>query len=270
MNPIRILPRHKSISMFAVVSTLALLAARADAQAPAVKEPAARKKQEESKPAKPTASASATQPTPRSELGFWMDRHKLFLERVKPGKAGLLFIGDSITQGWEGQGKEVWRRYYSPRDAVNLGIGGDRTQHVLWRLDNGEIDGIQPRAAVVMIGTNNMISNTPDEIAEGVRLIVKRLRDKLPKTKILLLAIFPRSPSVEDPIRAKVKQTNERIAKLADGKDVRYLDIGPAFLESDGSIATATMPDFLHLTPKGYRLWADAIEPTLWEMTEGK
>ena len=216
------------------------------------------------------STRSATEPAARSELGFWMDRHKVLLDRVKPGRAGLLFVGDSITQGWEGPGRDVWRRFYTPRDAVNLGIGGDRTQHVLWRLDNGELDGVKPKAVVVLIGTNNLSTNAPEEIAEGIKLIIKKLREKLPGTPVLLMGIFPRSLRPEDPFREKLRAVNAIVAKLADGKNVRYLDIGSKFLEPDGTIARSTMPDGLHLTAKGYRIWADAIEPTLWEMTEGK
>ena len=218
------------------------------------------------KTALPPATKSATEPAHRGETGFWADRHKLFLDRVKPGDAELLFIGDSITQGWEGAGKDVWKRFYGERHAVNLGIGGDRTQHVLWRLDHGEIDGIKPKAAVIMIGTNNMSTNSPEEIAEGVKLIVGRIQKKQPQTKILLLAIFPRAAKSDDPIRAKVKETNVLLSKLDDGKTVKFMDIGNNFLEADGSLAKEIMPDFLHLSPKGYRIWADAIEPTLWKM----
>jgi lysophospholipase L1-like esterase len=233
-----------------------------DAPAKKTDEP---KKDASEKPTTPPVR-SATVPASRSENGFWMARHRLLLKRVEDAKPGVIFIGDSITQGWEGAGKEVWKRHYAPRQAVNLGIGGDGTQHVLWRLDHGEIERISPKVAVVMIGTNNMFTNTPEQIAEGNRLIVETLRKKLPDTKILLLAIFPRAPRADDPIREKIKATNALIAKQDDGKYVRFLDIGPAFLEADGSIARSTMPDYLHLTPRGYRVWANAIEPTLWEL----
>ena len=114
-------------------------------------------------------------PVPRE--GNWMKRHESFNERVKQGNVDLIFIGDSITQGWEGAGKDVWQQYYAKRNAVNLGIGGDRTQHVLWRLDHGNIDGINPKLAVLMIGTNNSGSNTSEQIADGIKAIVARNRD---------------------------------------------------------------------------------------------
>jgi lysophospholipase L1-like esterase len=200
----------------------------------------------------------AVKPVPRD--GNWMKRHESFNERVKKGNVDLLFIGDSITQGWEGAGKDVWAKMYAPRNAVNLGIGGDRTQHVLWRLDNGNIDGISPKLAVLMIGTNNSSTNTPEQIADGVTAIVKKLRDKLPNTKVLILAVFPRGADNNDPKRQVNMKANELIAKLADGKMVEYLDIGPKFLAADGTLSKEIMPDLLHLNAASYQIWADSIE----------
>jgi lysophospholipase L1-like esterase len=212
---------------------------------------------------------SATDPKSRGSDDWWIRSHEQFLEKLKPGTAEVIFFGDSITQGWGGGGKPVWDRYYGPRKGVNLGIGGDRTQHVLWRLDHGELDGIHPKVAVVMIGTNNISANSPDEIAAGIKLIVGRIRDRLPKTKVLLLGIFPRSQT-PDARRDRVRAVNAQIKGLDDGQSVRFLDITSTFVKPDGSISQDVMPDYLHLTPKGYRLWAEAIEPTLWEMMEGK
>lgn len=214
--------------------------------------------------------ADTASPASRSDQGWWQKRHDEKVAAVKEGKAQVVFIGDSITQGWEGAGKDVWGRFYGPRAGFNIGFSGDRTQHVLWRLDQGEVDGIQPKVAVMMIGTNNMASNSPEAIADGVKAIVARLDKKLPDTKVLLLAIFPRSEKPTDAIREKVARTNDLIKPLADGKKVVYLDIGKAFLSEDGTLSKEIMPDFLHLSPKGYRIWADAIEPTLWTMMEGK
>lgn len=206
----------------------------------------------------------AVKPVPRD--GNWMKRHESFNERVKQGNVDLLFIGDSITQGWEGAGKNVWAKYYAPRNAVNLGIGGDRTQHVLWRLDHGNIEGISPKAAVLMIGTNNSGTNTSEQIADGVEAIVKKLRTKLPKTKILVLAIFPRGATPDDAKRKVNEGANARIAKLADDKMVHFLDIGPKFLDKDGNLSKEVMPDLLHLNEASYMTWAEAIEPKLKEM----
>jgi len=201
---------------------------------------------------------SAVKPEPRE--GGWVKRHESFNERVKKGNVDLLLIGDSITQGWEGAGKEVWKKSYERRNAVNLGIGGDRTQHVLWRLDHGNIDGIEPKLAVLMIGTNNSGTNTSQEIADGVKAIVDKLRAKLPKTKVLVLAVFPRGANNDDVKRKVNAGANALFSKLADDKSVFYLDIGPKFLEADGALSKEIMPDLLHLSPKGYQIWADSIE----------
>ena len=212
---------------------------------------------------------SATDPAPRPDKG-WQDRHSKFVERIKKGDADLLFIGDSITQGWEGSGKGVWAEEFESKKAVNLGIGGDRTQHVLWRLENGEIDGIAPKAAVVMIGTNNLGANTNEEIVAGITSIVKKLNDKLPKTKVLLLGIFPRGEKADNPLRTRIKAINAEIAKLNNKKSVFYKNIGGQFLAEDGSLPKATMPDFLHLSSNAYETWADAIEDDLEDLMESK
>lgn len=214
---------------------------------------------------------STTTPAPRE--GSWMTMHENFLKRSKEGKIDLLFLGDSITRGWDSRNKEghgareVWDRYYGARNAANFGIGGDRTQHVLWRLEHGEVDGISPKLVVLMIGTNNAGSNSPAEIAAGIEAIVAKLREKLPMTKILLLAVFPRGEK-PGPVRERLQAVNARIARLDDDKWVHYLDIGNHFLAEDGTISREIMPDFLHLTRKGYQIWAEAIEPTVWTLTE--
>jgi len=148
-----------------------------------------------------------------------------------------------------------------------MGFGGDRTQHVLWRVDHGCLDGLHPKAVVLMIGTNNSAGNdnTAAEIAEGIAAIVNRIRAKLPETKILLLAVFPRGEH-PNPQRDKVNEVNQIISRLDDGKAVFYLDIGPTFMSADGVITKDIMPDFLHLSTKGYELWADAIEQKLDEL----
>lgn len=217
---------------------------------------------------------TATTPEPRND-GWWMKLHRDYVERARQGDVDLLFLGDSITQGW-GQ-NAVWKRYYGPRKAANFGIGGDRTQHVLWRLDHEEAEGIAPRVVVLMIGTNNIGPNTPEEIAEGVRAIVDRLKSAFPEAKILLLGVFPRGatrpkdPSIKtDKLDPRPEQINAIIKKLDDDKNVCYLDIKDAFIGDDGLLHKELMPDFLHLSPKGYRHWAEAMEPTLWNLLEGK
>lgn len=206
----------------------------------------------------------AVRPVPRE--GGWMNRHESMNARVAQGNVDMVFIGDSITQGWEGAGKEVWKEFYGERNAVNLGIGGDRTQHVLWRLENGNLKGITPKLAVVMIGTNNANSNQPEEIADGIERIVELLKSKTPETEILLLAVFPRGATANDRLRQVNQKTNAIIAKLADGEQVHFLDIGQQFLAEDGTLSQEIMPDRLHLSEKGYRIWAESIEPKVKEL----
>ncbi len=209
---------------------------------------------------------SAVTPVPRKDE-WWVKRHESFNVRAKQGGVGLIFIGDSITHAWESKGKEVWAKYYASRKAMNLGIGGDRTQHVLWRLDNGNIDGITPKAAVLMIGTNNSNKkdNTAEEIGDGITAIVGKLRKKLPETKVLILGIFPRGPK-PSPQREKNAQASAIAAKLADGKMIHYMDIGKHFTKPDGTLPKEIMPDYLHLTPGSYEMWAIAIEGKLREL----
>ncbi|MCC6322456.1 MAG: GDSL family lipase [Phycisphaerales bacterium] len=227
--------------------------------------------------AKEKPANSATEPASRSDER-WTKRHESFNERAKQGAEkgdiGVIFLGDSITEGWEGAGAEVWRAKYAPRNAVNMGIGGDRTQHVLWRLEHGNVDGLDkpksgaaPRVVVLMIGTNNSNGkdNTAEEIADGIKAVVGELRERLPEAKVLLLGVFPRGEK-PNPQREKNAQASALAAKIADGKSVHYLDIGSAFLEKDGSLSKAVMSDFLHLSPDGYKRWADAIEPKLKEL----
>ena len=212
------------------------------------------------------AKHAAVAPVPRN--GRWMNRHKSFNERVAKGNVDLLMIGDSITHGWEGRGKKVWQEYYAKRNAVNLGIGGDRTQHVLWRLENGNIKDVSPKLAVIMIGTNNARDNSAREIFDGVKAIVEKLRSKLPGMKILVLAIFPRGANDDDKLRRNNMAANKMIATLAKNKMVHFLDINSAFLAKDEkrTLTKEVMPDRLHPHEKGYRIWAEAMEPKLAEL----
>ena len=191
-------------------------------------------------------------PTPRTAAAFgnrgetWMGRFYDNVRQVDTGDVDLLFIGDSITHSWERGGKSTWDRYYGDRKAVNLGFSADRTQHVLWRLINGKLDASRPKVAVVMIGTNNVNTDTPNEIFAGVRGICNTLQAILPETKILLLAIFPRGATADNWRRTSNDTANALIAGLADGEQIHYLDIGDAFLEPDGTLPESIMPDALH------------------------
>ena len=197
---------------------------------------------------------------------WWLPRHKEKLEAMKAqGTVDLLMIGDSITHGWENQGKEVWGKYYAKRNAFNIGFSGDRTEQVLWRFENGEISGISPKAAVIMIGTNNTghRQDPADETAAGVKEIISQLHTHHPDTKVLLLAIFPRGATPDDKLRKLNDQINEKLAELADSNKVFYLDIADEFLDDEGNLPKSIMPDLLHPNKNGYQIWAEAMEPTL-------
>ncbi len=213
------------------------------------------------------ATGASTTPQPRD--GWHAARHQAINDDVasRAGDVDLVFVGDSITQGWEAAGKPVWDQYYAARHAANLGISGDRTEHVLWRLDHGNLEGIVPRVAVVMIGTNNIGHGTHDtaEVLAGVRSVVKRIRSRSPDTRVLLLDIFPRGRTFNAG-RGRILQINQALSKLHDGEAVVFLPIGSTFIEADGSISEDIMPDALHLSEMGYRRWAEAIEPTLTRM----
>jgi lysophospholipase L1-like esterase len=198
-----------------------------------------------------------------------MGRQNLVLQRAQdnPGPCDIAFIGDSITQGWEGAGRNVWAKYYGERKCLNFGVGGDRTQHVLWRFEQGQLAGIKPKVAVLMIGTNNSNrdDNTEAEILAGVQAIVTQLRERLPETKLVVLGIFPRGTTFS-PQRGKILQVNQALARVADGTMVHYLDFGSQLIEADGSISKEVMPDALHLSERGYEIWAEAIEAKLKEL----
>ncbi len=209
-------------------------------------------------PAEPTFA-----PVPPDEGSSRYNRFLMLNERVQQheGELEILFLGDSITQGWEITGRKVWDEYYEGR-ALNIGVGGDRTQNLLWRLDNGNIEGVFPHVAVVLIGVNNSGRNSSTEILQGVTAVVAKLREKLPETKILLLGIFPHKADFHHR-RGLTAQVNQVLPRLADGEYVFFLDIGHRFLADDGTISDSIMPDELHLSEAGYRIWAEAMEDTL-------
>ena len=208
---------------------------------------------------------SAVIPATRGDEPRWMERDKQLTANAKKGNVDLVFIGDSITQGWEGRGKEIWQEYYDDRKTINLGIGGDRTEHVIWRLTHGNLANITPKVAVLSIGTNNTghFMQNPQQIAEGVKRILDILEERTPQTKVLMLGIFPRGKTQFDEKRLNNIAVNQTIRRFADGRRVHYTDIGDVFLESDGSIQESIMPDALHLSKEGYKRWARTIEPLL-------
>ena len=200
----------------------------------------------------------------------WVKRHKNQAALMDRGGINLLMVGDSITHGWEGAGATVWDSYYLHRRAFNLGIGGDRTEHVLWRLDDLPLDRISPKVAVIMIGTNNIGQenpSTPKQAADGVKAIVDRLEKAFPEMKQLVLKVFPRDAKPDDPKRKLVDELNSYLPDLLKDKpNVMLLDINATFLTADGTLTDEVMKDKLHPGTYGYELWARAIEPTLTQL----
>lgn len=203
---------------------------------------------------------AADGPRPTIPVEKDRNRHDQFLTVAKAGGVDLLFLGDSITDAWRSAGRNVWDQYFAPLKAANFGISADRTEHVIWRLRNGELEGIRPRLVVLMIGTNNGGDPAAD-VALGIKTIIDEIQSRSPGTRILLLAIFPRG---EKPggARAKNDQVNAIIATYAnpsDPKRVVYMDIGARFLTADQTLTKEIMPDALHPNAKGYQIWAEAI-----------
>jgi len=208
---------------------------------------------------------------------WWMPRHEANIERIKLGDIDLLMIGDSITHGWERVGKNIWQIFYADRNAVNMGFSGDKTEHVLWRLGAIDFAAATPKLAVLMIGTNNSgDSYSSTQIADGIVAITRLLRQKLPDTKVLILNIFPRGTGTRDfrknlgnsitigPQWLKVNEASGLAAEqVADNEWVYFLDINARFLDQNGALSRDVMPDLLHLSEKGYALWAAAMEPTI-------
>jgi lysophospholipase L1-like esterase len=212
---------------------------------------------------------------PNLNPGFRV-KHTANVALAQKGDIDLLFMGDSITDFWRNAGaadavnppragKAVFEKYYGAMKTANFGISGDTTQGVLFRLRDGEGQGFQPKAIMLMIGTNNAGVCSSAEIAEGVGAIVAEMRQDFPAAKILLLAIFPRG-NPGDPVRKVVADVNPTIAKLHDGKNVFFLDIGAKFLDADGVLQPDIMADRLHPNEKGYEIWADAVKASLAEL----
>ena len=199
----------------------------------------------------------------------WMARMEQFNESAEREHIKLVFLGDSITQGWESDGRSVWNRYYSKRMAMNFGMNRDTTENLLWRIRNGNLQGMNPTLLILLIGVNNTSKGTSvREIAEGVETVVHNLYVTVPYTKILVLGIFPTGEGPDNFRRVKIREANRLIEKVVDGKMSFFIDIGHVFLEKDGTISPEIMPDYLHLSHQGYQLWAEAIEPSVRRLLE--
>ena len=221
-----------------------------------------------------TAAVAVSRP-----FDAWTKRHESFVERSKKGDVDVLFLGDSITHRWEIEGETSWAALLARWKVAEYGMGGDRTQHLLWRIGAGkELEGIEPKVIVVLIGTNNIGNNSPTEIAAGVKAILGGVSKLKPKAHILLLGLFPRAgrpiPAGDRVAPAgslypRVAEVNVRLAKLDDDA-VTYLDLGPKFLDADGALPEKLMPDYLHLSAAGYEVFAEALRKPVDDLLSGK
>lgn len=212
--------------------------------------------------------APALNPAPLEEswaVEWWMPRHESKLSEDGRESAKLLLLGDSITHGWENSGKAVWDQYFEDISSFNLGFSGDRTENVLWRIDNGALEGISPDLTVLMIGTNNTghRQDSSECTARGIEMIVDQLLNQLPDSQILLLAIFPRGHEPDHELRQLNSEINEHIALFSAKSGVHFLDINQIFLTEDGFLTEEIMPDMLHPNENGYQLWAKEIKPVI-------
>ncbi len=210
----------------------------------------------------PTLGASTPQLGVDGQIGSaYADKHRAQCEAVAATRPELVFIGDSITARWP---QAVLEERFGKFRPVNLGIGGDWIQNVLWRVQNGTLDKAAPKVIVLLIGTNNLTGKfTPDEIVANIGGLIQAIKTKTAQSKILLLGILPRGASIKDEINGAIRQTNAKLATLADQKQVFYLDVGDKLIEPDGSISPAVMPDKLHVAGPGYTRWMEAMAPTL-------
>ncbi|SMF24663.1 GDSL-type esterase/lipase family protein [Pseudogulbenkiania subflava] len=202
---------------------------------------------------------------PGNSAQEWLAQHESLLKLPREGHLDMVLLGDSITEGWD-SAPEVWNDYFAGRTVANLGISGDTTQNLLWRItEGGELRGLSPKAVVLLVGTNNLDlrNDSAEDIALGIGAIVRVLHQSLPDSKVLILGIFPRGATHDAVLRQRIIQANHAIARLADGNAIHFLDIGTRFVSENGDLPAEVMPDAVHLSPKGYAIWADAMQPVL-------
>ena len=214
-------------------------------------------------------------PVPRLESDSydWYQRHQQILDLQQKLDPQIVLIGDSITHFWAGEpmslrssGPEAWEQAFHGLRVLNMGFGWDRTQNVLWRLDQGEFVGIHPKTVVLNIGTNNLAgtanarSNSPDEIVQGVLAIERKIRERSPASRVIVMGIFPRGYSPENSFRAPIREINSLLASaLANEPQTTFLDIGSQFLATDGTLPASMMSNGTHPTEAGYAIWASAL-----------
>jgi len=226
----------------------------------------------------PTPAPAADQPVPRPDQNSML-AHEQLLEKKKKGRIDVYFEGDSITRRWGTSDEqyrsflENWRQNFFGWNAADFGWGGDTTQNILWRLQNGELDGVNPKVIVLMAGTNNVGRKSPEgpddprvaDVTRGIKAILETFRRKAPKATIILMGITPRNDNMA--VMPVINQINANIARFADGKKIRYVNINDRLADLEGKLYEGmTVKDGLHLDLKGYQVWADALKPILTQL----
>jgi len=224
----------------------------------------------------PAPGGPAVRPAPQHNPLF-LPAHEALLKKRTQGVIDVYFLGDSITRRWHANDyprhQQVWNANFRGWNAANFGWGGDSTQNILWRLDHGELDGVNPKVVVLMAGTNNLGSAAPaavdakaDEVAAGIKAILDRVREKAPAAKVVLMGITPRNDNGSTAVMPTIDAINERIAKFANGESVVFVSINDKLADADGKLFDGVTEDGLHLSGKGYQIWADALKPlfTQW------
>ena len=229
-------------------------------------------------------SNTAVVPTSKLEEDSynWWERHNDILEIKDSLNPKIILIGNSITHFWGGKypplknadgsfreanGLNSWNETFENHRVLNLGFGWDRTQNVLWRIDNGELDGLNPKIVIIHIGTNNTSEtknarmNTASEIVEGIEAICMRIRSKIPRAKLVLMQLMPREEMPDNPRRILINETNKILKMFAEENDITLLDISSEMLTTDGILSRKIAPDFCHPSDAGYKIWANALRP---------
>ncbi len=213
----------------------------------------------------------AVTPVDRNGEDWWKNRYEEKVAQAEKGDVDILFLGDSITHGWDGRTNTL-KKYFGEK-VLNFGMSGDRTEHTLWILDQGKLDNLKPKMIMIMIGTNNIGhgSSNPAMAVDGIKAILGRVAQKFPESKVLLLAVFPRDEHPDGRLREQVKEINNELPALADGERVVFLNLTEKFLEPDGTMSPEMMGDFLHPGDKGYEIWGEEVTPFVekWVYPDG-
>jgi lysophospholipase L1-like esterase len=221
------------------------------------------------------SATAADQPVARTDANSKL-AHQQMVENLKKGRIDVYFAGDSITRRWRAtdypQFLANWNENFFGWNAANFGWGGDTIQNILWRLQDGELEGVHPKVIVLLAGTNN-VGNTPaskarvSDITRGIKALLDTMRERSPRATIILMGILPRNDGADPAaVMASIQKINEDIARFADGQKIRYLDINDKLADKDGRLFEGMTGDRLHLSLKGYQVWADALKPLFTEL----